>query len=565
MSTIGIDFGTTNSVVAAYTPSGSEAIDIDSPPADWADLGFGRVLPTVFGLGPQGETLFGWEAKTLAHGERLQAVKRLFQQEVSVTLDGQEFLVETIATMLFGHMKAKVLESGLSADRAVVTIPANSRGLARYRTKLCAQMAKLQVLALINEPTAAAMAYSARMPFDQRVMVVDWGGGTLDVTILEAQAGVFIEQASKGIQRLGGLDLDARVAQHIAAATPGVNEWSALERHLFRLAVEKAKVRLSERDFTNVDLPRGGFHRLDRPTFDDSVRGLVERVRQPIEQTLQDLGAAPADIDAVILVGGTCKVPLVREFIADLMGKEPAAGVDPMTAVAEGAAIAAAILSGEIEDNDFFVATEHALGTFALDRTGEMRFSTIIPRNHKLPARATESYTPAMDEAASISLRVVEGDPEHEDYTVLQTVDVPLDTGRLSAQDKSFDVTYEYDLDGILNVNVEDRLSGRTLTQSKVGFGIAPLSPSDRVRIAEGSEAAVAEGRISPAAAAPVADPKVAELLQRARKDVIPYIDEDKARPLRELADALERAGDAERPDAVLDLELALLPYSYLF
>nr|WP_269205168.1 Hsp70 family protein [Motilibacter aurantiacus] len=489
----------------------------------------------------------------------------MFQQEVSVTLNGQEFLVETVATMLFGHMKAKVLESGISADKAVVTVPANSRGLARYRTRLCAQMAKLQVLALINEPTAAAMAYSQRMPFDQRVMVVDWGGGTLDVTILEAQAGVFIEQASKGIQRLGGLDLDARVAQHIAASTPGVDTWNSLERHLFRLAVEKAKVRLSERDFTNVDLPRGGFFRLERAAFDASVHSLVERVRQPIEQTLADLRAAPADIDAVILVGGTCKVPLVREVIAELMGKEPAAGVDPMTAVAEGAAIATAILSGQMEDNDFFVATEHALGTFALDQTGEMRFSTIIPRNHKLPARATESYTPAMDEATSISLRVVEGDPDDEDYTVLQTIDVPLDPARERAQDKSFDVTYEYDLDGILNVDVEDRLSGRTLTSSRVGSGIAPLTPRERVRIAEDSEAALAEGRVAPRPAAAVADPTVAELLQRARTAVIPYVDEDKARPLRELADALERASDAERPDRVLDLELALLPYSYLF
>ncbi len=357
MSSVGIDFGTTNSVVATYSAGRAEALEIDTPPAEWADLGFGRVLPTVMALDAAGRPSFGWEAK-MQPGGRLEAVKRLFREEEIVSVGGQTFVVEEVATMLFAHMKRRAVEQGVDATQAVVTIPANSRGLARYRTKLTAGMAGLEVLALINEPTAAAMACSARMPFDQRILVVDWGGGTLDVTILQADSGIFVEQASKGIQQLGGLDFDNTISKMIVSVNPDAAAWTTADKSQFRLNVEKGKIRLSDQEFTNIELPRGGNFRLERAQFNQGARHLIERVRQPIEQTLRDIDADPRDIDAVLLVGGTCKIPLVRSFIGDILGKEPVAGVDPMTAIAEGAAIAAAIMTGEAPDNDFFVGTE---------------------------------------------------------------------------------------------------------------------------------------------------------------------------------------------------------------
>ena len=568
MTAIGIDFGTTNSVVAAYTPTGPEILEIDSPPADWADLGFGRVLPTVFAVDGSNQTSFGWAAKT-APGEKLEAVKRLFRQEETVTLGGQQFVVEEIATMLFAHMKAKAAEAGLDAAQAVVTIPANSRGVARFRTKLCAGMAGLEVLALINEPTAAAMAYSARMPYDQRIMVVDWGGGTLDVTILAAQSGVFIEQASKGIQQLGGLDLDSRIAQHILESVPHSSDWTQSERAAFRLAVEQAKIRLSDREVTNVQLPRGEMYRLDRTQMERAVAPLVERVRQPIEQTLRDLSADPSDIDAIVLVGGTCKVPMVRTLITQIMGKAPATGVDPMTAVAEGAAIAAAILTGEASELDFFVGTEHALGTYAMSSPGTLAFSTIIPRNHKLPAKATHSYSPVVDESVQLTIEVVEGDPAHppghEDNMVLKEFEVDLDPSRLTSAEKAIDITYEYDVDGLLHVTVTDQLTGRTMRSETISFGAAQDKRS-LVGISRRAQRAVAEGHVEAAATSePITDPKALDLLQKARTKVIPFLDDAEAQALKDLVNQVESAPPAQRTGQVDALEAALRPYSYLF
>lgn len=568
MTAIGIDFGTTNSVVAAYTSGGPETLEIDTPPGDWADLGFAKVLPTVFGLNHANQPTFGWAAKT-SPGEKLEAVKRLFREEETVSLAGQQFVVEEIATMLFAHMKAKAAESGLDAAQVVVTIPANSRGKARYRTKLCAGMAGLEVLALINEPTAAAMAYSARMPYDQRIMVVDWGGGTLDVTILAADSGVFIEQASKGIQQLGGIDFDSRIAQHILQSVAGSSSWSQAEKTAFRLAVERAKIRLSESEVTNIQLPGGEMYRLDRAQMERAIAPLVERVRQPIEQTLRDVNADPSDIDAVVLVGGTCKVPLVRTLVTQIMGKAPATGIDPMTAVAEGAAIAAAILTGEAADLDFFVGTEHALGTYALGPDLVQQFSTIIPRNHKLPARATQSYTPVVDESVQLTVEVVEGDPSqpagHDDNIVLKEFEVDLDPSRASAQEKAIEITYEYDVDGLLNVTVTDQLTGSVMRSETISFGAA----SDRRRLVDISrraQRAVATGHVdSESASDPITDPRMLELLQKARTKVIPFLDDAEAKQLRDLVGQVEAAPESQRQGLVGQLESALRPYSYLF
>ena len=297
MTTIGIDFGTTNSVISVYGADGPEPLRIDEPPDDWAVLGFDQVMPTILALGPDGKPKFGWAAKT-GHGEKIEAVKRLFREEESVVLEGQSFAVEEIATMLFSFMKSQAAAAGVDANQAVVTVPANSRGLARYRTRVCASMAGLEVLALINEPTAAAMAHSLKSSYDQRLMVVDWGGGTLDVTILQASEGIFVEQASKGIQRLGGLDFDARLAQLVLESVPEADQWTPAQKAAFRLSIERAKILLSTQEMTNVVLPTGEVRQVTRERFTAAVQPLVDQVRGPIQQCLTDLRADPDLIDA---------------------------------------------------------------------------------------------------------------------------------------------------------------------------------------------------------------------------------------------------------------------------
>ena len=571
MTAIGIDFGTTNSVMSAYSAAGPVTLEIDTPDGSWADLGFAHVLPTVFAVEGQTPT-FGWRAKT-GEGEKVEALKRMLRNEETVSIAGHSFLVEELAAMFFSHLKSKAAESGFEARNAVVTVPANSRGVARHRTRLAAAMSGINVLALINEPTAAAMAYSASMPFDQRIMVVDWGGGTLDVTILQAQDGVFIEQASKGIQQLGGLEFDARLARLVAERTAGSANWTAAQRRVFRLEIERAKVLLSRRAQVSMQLPDGRPFHLDREQLNSAIGPLVERVTEPITQTLRDIGATPDQIDSVILVGGTCNVPLVRTVVEAAMGQEPAAGVDPMTAVSQGAAIAAAILLGEEQDNDFFVATEHALGTIIVNPDNqELEFDTIIARNHKLPAEATESYVPVSPTSSKITIRVVEGDPgmpiDHEDMVTLMSIDVPLDSSRPNPTDRAIDLTYHYDVDGILHITVTDLLTGDVI----VGPRPAWEGPSDGdkrrlVEVSQRAQRTVSEQRVQQPKQAPPAslDAESQELLQRARIKVIPFLDDDEAARLRALANDLESTDPANRPHVRQQLSDALLPYSYLF
>ncbi|HEY3239154.1 MAG TPA: Hsp70 family protein, partial [Acidimicrobiia bacterium] len=390
MTTVGIDFGTTNCVLAQYGAGTVEVIALDEAPAEWEALGLHRVLPSVVAVGPDGRPCFGWRAKQ-QHHDRIDAVKRLFSRHELVELGGEEVLVEELGALLFSHLRRAALAQGVDFSRAVVTVPANSRGLARYRTKLCAGLAGIEVPALINEPTAAAMAFGLRATDDQTILVVDWGGGTLDVTVLGLVDGVFLEHASKGIQRLGGIDFDRRLYEQVATDAGGDIEWDEFERSRLRLELERAKIHLSNHAEVSFALPGGRRGALTRDQLDRWVAPLVHRALDPVQRCLTDLGMSSRSLDHLLLVGGTCMMPVVREFVSDMVGHEPAAGVAPLTAVAEGAAVAAAILAGE-HDSDFFVSTEHALGTVCVNTRGERMFSTLIPRNHKLPARGRDAF-----------------------------------------------------------------------------------------------------------------------------------------------------------------------------
>ena len=569
----GIDFGTTNSVVARLRKRGLEVLRVDDPDSDWAQLGFDKVMPTVVGVGDSGELQFGWAAKECPGS--LAAVKRLLKDETYVEIGGVTFEVEEVVAMIFAHMRRRVADAG-RMDQAVVTIPANSRGLARLRTRTTAGMAPLRVQALLNEPTAAAMAYAFNSAREETLLVVDWGGGTLDVTILEHVGGVFREKASKGVQRLGGLDFDMALAEAITAEVDGVDAWTEAERHFFRIDVEKAKIRLSSDDSALVPLPDGSPFEVSLEMFSEAVRPLVERVQEPIERCLADIGAQPADIDALLLVGGTCKTPAIQDFVSDLLETAPVEGIDPMTAIAEGAAVASGVLSGELGDVEFSVSTEHALGAEVVDRdlAGKVsgtKFSKIIPRNHPLPAEATEIYRPVDDYQKTVLCNVLEGDHElpvdHPDNVSLAEWPVKI-PHPAPVEESAIELTYLYDRDGILHASAKMAKDGTTVLDKTVDFITGTIDRRGLVEVASRAQEAVETGFVerdgrdisdrSPELAE--LTPELRELIDSARTKVIPFVDDAEAATIRDQADRIED-GDAR---AVDELRESLDKYPYL-
>ena len=568
MTALGIDFGTTNSVVAVQNSTGVEVLAIDQAPVGWAPYGFDNVFPSVMARDENSRICFGWEAKLKSSG-RFDAVKRMFATQLDFAVDdaGDALAVEEVATMLFAELRSRTILNGVAAEQAVITVPANSKGRARHRTKLCAGMAGLEVLALINEPTAAAMSYAQRHPESRQLLVFDWGGGTLDVTVLQSHDGVFIEQASSGLPRSGGLDFDSRLEKIVRDSIPGLDQLKPAERHALRLEVELAKIRLSTADATSIELPDGKSFRITRSRFEQEIEGLLNESRIPLQRCLNELQIGPGSIDALVLVGGTCRIPAVRKFVEDVLKTDSDPDINPMTAIAEGAAIAAGILTGQNTSGDFYLCLEHGLGTFTYDGTStNPTFSTIIRKGTKLPARSTDVFQPLFPTAISVNIQVVEGDPDSPtpDFTVLKEWDVELKTPYTEDSSREFDLEYHYDVNGILRVKATDQESGTVILDDDVSYGIA----KDRRQLKEMSDrvkTAVNDGVVSEAASVKLNNPEAMKLIQQARVKVIPFLDATETGPLEAAVNELEQSQGENSDKALAELRRLLAPYSYLF
>jgi molecular chaperone DnaK len=568
MAAVGIDFGTTNSVVALHSPMGIDVLPIDQAPTDWAPYGFDDVFPSVMAKDDAGRLCFGWEAKQKPSG-RFDAVKRMFATQLNFALDGDgdALAVEEVATMLFAELRRRALGAGVDASQAVITVPANSKGRARHRTKICAGMAGFEVLALINEPTAAAMAYAQRHPETRQLLVFDWGGGTLDVTVLQSIDGVFIEQASSGLPRSGGIDFDSRLEKVVRESIPGLDKLSSEQRHQLRLEVEIAKIRLSTAEATSLQLPDGQSFRITRQKFEQEIEGLLQESRMPLERCLRELNIGVGSIDALVLVGGTCRIPAVRRFVQDIVHADADPDINPMTAVGEGAAVAAGILSGEVTNSDFFVCLEHALGTYTVNpSTNERVFSTIIRRGNKLPARAADEYAPVVVTTESVKVEVVEGDPDSSqpDFVTLKQWDVPLHTPYTEGSSRAFELEYSYDVDGILHVRAVDVESGTVLLEDDVSYGVTADKRQLKV-IADRAKSSVESGVMREEAKVHLDDPEATKLLAQAKVKVIPFLDDSEAQPIVEAVEALEASDSTTSPTLKTELRNLLVPYSYLF
>ena len=462
---LGIDLGTTNSCMAVM--EGGEPVVI--PNAEG-----GRTTPSVVAFSKTGERMVGQVAKrqAVANPDRtVVSIKRRMGTDYKVSIDDKKYTPQEISAMILQKLKADAeAYLGEKIEKAVITVPAYFSDAQRQATKDAGRIAGLEVLRIINEPTAASLAYGLEKGEDHTILVYDLGGGTFDVSILELGDGVFEVKATSGNNKLGGDDFDERIVNWMAEnfkREQGVdlrNDRMAMQR--LREAAEKAKIELSGLTSTAINLPfitavNGEPRHLDmtltRAKFEELTADLVEATVGPTKRALADAGLEPKDIDKVILVGGSTRIPAVQEMVKRLIGKEPFKGVNPDEVVAIGAAIQGGVLVGEVKDIVLLDVTPLSLG---LETLGGV-FTRIIDRNTTIPTSKTQIFSTAADNQTAVDIHVLQGERP------MAADNITLGQFRLDGIPPAprgvpqIEVTFDIDANGIVHVSAKDKGTGK--------------------------------------------------------------------------------------------------------
>ncbi len=462
---IGIDLGTTNSCVAVL--EGGEAVVI-------ANAEGGRTTPSVVAFSKTGERMVGQVAKRQAvtNADRtIASIKRHMGEDYRVTVDGKGYTPQEISAMVLQKLKADAeAYLGQPVTEAVITVPAYFSDAQRQATKDAGKIAGLDVKRIINEPTAAALAYGLDKDSDQKIMVYDLGGGTFDVSILEIGDGIVEVLATAGDTRLGGDDFDERIMDYLVAEfkkAEGIdlkNDKVAMQR--LREAAEKAKIELSGMTTTAINLPyitadaTGPKHldvTLSRAKFNEMTADLVERTMKPVRQAMNDAGLKPSDLHKVLLVGGSTRIPAVQHAVKSITGKEGFKGINPDECVALGAAIQGGVLTGDVKDVVLLDVTPLSLG---IETMGGV-FTRLIDRNTTIPVRKSQIFSTAADGQTSVEVHVLQGEREMAAYN--KTLGRFQLTGIAPAPRgvPQIEVSFDIDANGIVKVSAKDLGTGK--------------------------------------------------------------------------------------------------------
>lgn len=491
---IGIDLGTTNSCVAVL--EGGEPVVIPNSEGN-------RTTPSVVAFKKDGERLVGTAAKRQAvtnPDRTITSIKRHMGTDYTVTVDGKKYSPQEISAMILRKLKEEAENYlGETVDKAVITVPAYFTDAQRQATKDAGVVAGLEVLRIINEPTAASIAYGLDKGEEQTILVYDLGGGTFDVSILEIDEGYLGVKATSGNNRLGGDDFDQRLMDYLVAEFKkeyGVDlskDKMAMQR--LKEASEKAKIELSGLPSTNVNLPfisvgeEGPLHldiNITRAKFNELTEDLVEATMGPARQALSDAGLSAGEVDRVILVGGSTRIPAVQDAIKKLMSKDPYKGINPDECVALGAAVQAGIISGDFDEGEGLVLVDVTPLSLGIETLGGV-MTKLIDRNTSIPCKETKVFTTAADNQPAVDIHVLQGEREFAADNVtlgrFQLEGIPAAPRGVP----QIEVTFDIDRNGIVNVSAKDLGTGKEQKITVTSAG--SLSKEDIDRMMKDAEA----------------------------------------------------------------------------